>query len=91
MALRHKYPKAIVSALVAGVIAFLSSLLTSLQGPTAATSGFDSVTVSQWLTAALAFFVALGITGGATFRVPYRYEDDRRATVDQAKASATHG
>lgn len=58
--------KAIVSALVSGIIAFLSSLLTAFQGEN---TGFDSITAGQWVTATLAFFVGLGITGGATYRV----------------------
>lgn len=72
MAKPRTYLKAIVSALVSGVIAFLSSLITSLQGPTQASSGFDSITASQWLTAVLAFFLALGVAGGATYRVANR-------------------
>jgi hypothetical protein len=58
--------KAIVSALVSGVIAFLSSLLTAFQGEN---TGFDTITAGQWVTAALAFFVGLGVAGGATYRV----------------------
>lgn len=61
--------KAIVSAIVSALIAGISALLTALQGPTAASSGFDSITDGQWLTAALAFLVGLGLTGGATYRV----------------------
>jgi hypothetical protein len=57
--------KAIVSALVSGIIAFLSSLLTAFQGEN---SGFDTITAGQWVTAVLAFFVGLGLTGGATYR-----------------------
>jgi hypothetical protein len=57
--------KAIVSALVSGIIAFLSSLLTAFQGEN---SGFDTITDGQWVTAVLAFFVGLGITGGATYK-----------------------
>jgi hypothetical protein len=59
--------KAIVSALVSGIIAFLSSLLTAFQGQT---TGFDTITAGQWVTAVLAFFIGLGITGSATYRVP---------------------
>jgi Trk-type K+ transport system membrane component len=58
--------KAVVSALVSGVIAFLSALLTALQGETA---GFGTIMAGQWVTAALAFFVGLGVTGGATYKV----------------------
>jgi hypothetical protein len=43
------YLKAIVSALVSGIIAFLSSLLTALQGEH---TGFDTITAGQWVTAA---------------------------------------
>ena len=58
--------KAIVSALVSGAIAFLSALLTALQGEH---TGFETITDGQWVTAALAFLVALGINGGVTYRV----------------------
>ena len=63
------YLKAIVSALVSGAIAFLSSLLTALQGEH---TGFDTITDGQWVTAALAFLVALGINGGVTYQVRNR-------------------
>jgi hypothetical protein len=59
--------KAVVSALVSGVIAFLTSLLTAFQGEN---SGFDTITDGQWVTAVLAFFVGLGVTGGAVYRTP---------------------
>jgi hypothetical protein len=52
--------KAIWSAFASGVIAFLSSLLTALQGEN---SGFGTITDGQWVTAFLAFFVALVGTG----------------------------
>ena len=61
--------KAIVSALVSGAIAFLSSLLTALQGEH---SGFETITDGQWVTAWLACLVALGINGAATHRVANR-------------------
>ena len=75
--------KAIVSALVSGVIALLSSLLTALQGEN---TGFDTITAGQWVTAGLAFFVGLGIAGGAT----YRTSNDRstRAGVRGRPANA---
>jgi len=63
------YLKSIVSALVSGTIAFLSSLLTALQGEH---SGFDTITAGQWVTAALAFFIGLGINGGVTYQVRNR-------------------
>jgi hypothetical protein len=63
------YLKAIVSALVSGTIAFLSSLLTALQGEH---TGFDTITAGQWVTAALAFVVGLGINGGVTYQVRNR-------------------
>lgn len=63
------YLKAIVSALVSGVIAFLSSLVTALQGEDAT---FATITDGQWVTAVLAFFVGLGVAGGATYRVANR-------------------
>ena len=53
--------KAIVSALVSGAIAFLSALLTALQGEH---TGFETITDGQWVTAALAFLIGLGINGG---------------------------
>jgi len=61
--------KAIVSALVSGAIAFLSSLLTALQGEH---TGFETITDGQWVTATLACLVALGINGAATHRVANR-------------------
>jgi hypothetical protein len=63
------YLKSIVSALVSGTIAFLSALLTALQGEH---TGFDTITAGQWVTAALAFFVGLGINGGVTYQVRNR-------------------
>lgn len=64
--------KAVVAAIVSGIVAFLSSLLTALQGPTEASQGFGSITTVQWLTATLAFFVGLGVTGGTTYKVSNR-------------------
>jgi hypothetical protein len=61
--------KAIWSAFASGVIAFLSSLLTALQGEN---SGFGTITDGQWVTAFLAFFVALVGTGAVTNRVSNR-------------------
>jgi hypothetical protein len=61
--------KAIWSAFASGVIAFLSSLLTALQGEN---SGFGTITAGQWVTALLAFFVALVGTGTVTNRVTNR-------------------
>ena len=63
------YLKAVASALVSGAISFLSSLLTALQGEH---SGFSTITAGQWVTAALAFFLGLGIAGGVTYAVPNR-------------------
>lgn len=63
------YLKAIVAALVSGTIAFLSSLLTALQGEH---TGFSTITDGQWVTAALAFLVGLGISGGVTAQVRNR-------------------
>ena len=76
--------KAIVSALVSGAIAFLSSLLTALQGEH---TGFDTITDGQWVTAVLAFLVALGINGGVTDRVPNRQSSPAGST-DAAAAPA---
>jgi hypothetical protein len=61
--------KAVWSAFASGVIAFLSSLLTALQGEN---SGFGTITAGQWVTALLAFFVALVGTGTVTNRVSNR-------------------
>ena len=61
--------KAIWSAFASGVIAFLSSLLTALQGEN---SGFGTITAGQWVTALLAFFAALVGTGTVTNRVTNR-------------------
>jgi hypothetical protein len=63
------YAKAIASALVSGLIAFLSSLLTALQGEN---SGFGTITAGQWVTAALAFLIGLGLAGGVTHQVTNR-------------------
>lgn len=70
------YLKAIVSALVSGIIAFLSSLLTALQGTDAS---FATITDGQWVTAILAFFIGLGVGGGVTYRVPNRATRAARA------------
>ena len=75
------YLKAIWAAGVSGVIAFLSSLLTALQGEH---SGFDTVTAGQWITAVLAFFVAVGGTGAVTHQVR-----NRAASSGGAIASGT--
>ena len=79
------YLKAIVSALVSGAIAFLSSLLTALQGEN---TGFDTITDGQWVTAALACLVALGISGGVTYRVPNRLAPAPTPPTDTATAPA---
>jgi hypothetical protein len=63
------YLKAVWSAFVSGVIAFLSSLLTALQGEH---TGFDTITAGQWVTAVLAFFVAVAGTGTVTYQVRNR-------------------
>lgn len=43
------YLKAVASAPVSGIVSFLSSLLTALQGEH---TGFDTITAGQWVTAA---------------------------------------
>ena len=63
------YPKAVWSAFVSGVIAFLSALLTALQGEH---TGFDTITAGQWVTAVLAFFIAVAGTGTVTYQVRNR-------------------
>lgn len=74
-----RHLKGIVSAAVSGAIAFLSSLLTALQGEN---TGFGTVTDGQWVTAFLAALVAVGASGGVTHRVA-----DRGAAVDRAPAA----
>jgi hypothetical protein len=61
------HAKAAVSAIVSALIAAGSALIAALQGEHA---GFDTITASQWVTVAVAFLVGLGVTGGATARVP---------------------
>ena len=78
--------KAIVSALVSGAIAFLSALLTALQGEH---TGFETITDGQWVTAALAFLVGLGINGGVTYRVANRPAPSPAGPPDTATAPAT--
>ena len=63
------YLKAVWSAFVSGVIAFLSALLTALQGEH---TGFDTITAGQWVTAVLAFFIAVAGTGTVTYQVRNR-------------------
>ncbi len=69
MANHGPHLKAIWSAFVSGVIAFLTSLLTAFQGEN---TGFDTITAGQWITAVLAFFVAAGGAGGVTYQVKNR-------------------
>ena len=81
------YLKPIASALVSGIIAFLSSLLTALQGEH---TGFDTITAGQWVTAALAFFVGLGINGGVTYQVRNRPgRPPTSGTTDSTQVPAT--
>ncbi|WBB70781.1 hypothetical protein [Micromonospora sp. WMMD812] len=63
------YLKAVWSAVASGIIAFLSSLLTALQGEN---TGWETITAGQWVTAVLAFVVAASGTGAVTYRVPNR-------------------
>ncbi|SNY44220.1 hypothetical protein [Paractinoplanes atraurantiacus] len=58
--------KAVFSAATSGIIAFLSSLLTALQGEN---TGFDTITDGQWVTAVLAAVVAIAGTGAVTYQV----------------------
>jgi hypothetical protein len=78
--------KAVVSALVTATIAFLSSLLTALQGEN---SGFGTITAGQWVTAALAFLIGLGVAGGVTHQVPNRAATPLAPTPAPAAADAT--
>jgi hypothetical protein len=59
--------KAWVSGTISGIIAFLTSLLTAFQGQE---TGFGTITMSQWITAVLAFVVAFGGTGTVTYKTP---------------------
>jgi hypothetical protein len=59
------HTKAAVSAIVSGLIAFLSALTTALQGEH---TGFATITAGQWVTAALAGLIGSGLTGAATQR-----------------------
>jgi hypothetical protein len=79
------YLKAIISALVSGAIAFLSSLLTALQGEH---TGFDTITDGQWVTAVLAFLVGLGINGGITYQVRNRPAPVPASPIDPGGAPA---
>ncbi|MBL7257496.1 hypothetical protein [Paractinoplanes lichenicola] len=64
--------KAIFSAVTSGLIALLSSLLTALQGEH---TGFETITDGQWVTAALAFIVAVAGTGTVTYQVKNRVSE----------------
>ncbi|WP_127508741.1 hypothetical protein [Actinoplanes solisilvae] len=61
--------KAVFSALASGMIAFLSSLLTALQGEN---TGFATITDGQWVTALLSLVVAVAGTGTVTYQVRNR-------------------
>jgi len=61
--------KAIFSAATSGLIAFLSSLLTALQGEN---TGFATITDGQWVTAFLSLIVAVAGTGTVTYQVRNR-------------------
>lgn len=74
--------KAIWAALSSAVIAFLTSLITAVQGEHA---GFNTVTASQWLTAVLAFFVAVAGTGTVTYRVRNRPLDGNHGDGDASE------
>jgi hypothetical protein len=58
--------KAIAAGALSGAIAFLSSLVTALQGEGAS---FSTITDGQWVAAALAGLIAIGATGGVTYAV----------------------
>jgi hypothetical protein len=79
------YLKAVWSAFVSGVIAFLSALLTALQGEH---TGFDTITAGQWVTALLAFFVAVAGTGTVTYQVRNRPAGTAAKDVSAAKQPA---
>lgn len=61
--------KAWASAIVSGLLAFLSAIATALGG---AETGFDSITAGQWVTAVTAGIAAAAASGGITFAVPNR-------------------
>jgi hypothetical protein len=89
---KGEYLKAIWSGFTAGVIAFLSSLLTAVQGET---PGFDTITAGQWIVALLAFFVAATGTGKVTYqvtnRLPKRSEPDPSPeSGDRPNAAVQH-
>lgn len=54
------YLKAIVGAVIAFLLAFLSALLPYLQDG-------DTLTAEAWVTATIAGLVSLGVTGGAVY------------------------
>lgn len=58
--------KAIAAGVLSALIAFLSSLLTALQGDNAS---FATVTDGQWVAAVVAALIALGATSGVTYAV----------------------
>jgi hypothetical protein len=66
--------KAWASAIISGLLAFLTSLLTAFQGQEV---GLGTITMSQWLTAVIAFLVAFGGTGGLTYKVPNATKGDQ--------------
>lgn len=75
--------KAWASAIISGVIAFLTSLLTAFQGQNV---GLSTITMSQWITAVLAFVVAFGGTGGLTYKIAN--SDNSESTPKTLVASA---
>lgn len=58
--------KAIAAGLLSMIIAFLSSLVTALQGENAS---LTTVTDGQWVAAILAGLIALAATSGVTYAV----------------------
>ena len=80
------YLKAVWSAFVSGVIAFLSALLTALQGEH---TGFDTITAGQWVTAVLAFFIAVAGTGTVTYQVRNRPQGAPVPEVTATRQPAT--
>ena len=82
------HAKAGVSALVSGLIAFLSSLLTALQGEHA---GFSTITAGQWVTAVLAGLVGSGLAGVATARTTNAPSPAAASTATTAPAPAPAG
>jgi hypothetical protein len=76
--------KAIVSVLVSGSIAGLSSLLTALQGENA---GFATITDGQWVTAGIAFLIGTGVGHRVYYTSPSPSPSPPPADDDASRAT----